>query len=230
MIFRRNAVLGKGFGISRKTCRILWNIIKDLEGKYEKGVPEETILEKAEEMGVKRDLAVCTLKRLAEMGDIFRPRLGYYRVVQRLTIPDETSSMPKNTGKVIDTTRDSILTITPEEKRVIVRALLERLWKETPRSKRRRIIEGLLCKLDAEFYIHSESLEDIVLEAVKFITYAHPPELGEPELTRAEIVEEVEKYGFDEKEIRKAVESLVREGLLRRRRGGKVILSENVPF
>jgi|Deesub1362A_J573_1020465.scaffolds.fasta_scaffold00099_76 replicative DNA helicase Mcm len=56
-------------------------IIETLEADYQKGAPEELIIQKAEEGGIPPAKAKDVLHKMREKGEIYSPRSGYYRVV-----------------------------------------------------------------------------------------------------------------------------------------------------
>ena len=59
---------------------VLKRIIEELEASYEKGAPEEEILRAAEEEGIEPSKARELLRKMKEVGDIYSPRDGYYRL------------------------------------------------------------------------------------------------------------------------------------------------------
>jgi replicative DNA helicase Mcm len=59
-------------------------IIEDLESTYESGVPEEEILAAAEQDGIDRYRAKDILSKLKQMGEIYSPRYGLYKLVTRV--------------------------------------------------------------------------------------------------------------------------------------------------
>ncbi|RUM35235.1 MAG: AAA family ATPase [Archaeoglobus sp.] len=64
----------------RDRIMILKRIIEDLESAYEKGAPEEEIIRAAEGEGIGETKARELLRKMKEMGDIYSPRDGYYRL------------------------------------------------------------------------------------------------------------------------------------------------------
>ena len=67
----------------RYRISIMRRIIEELENTHEKGAPEEEILRMAEEEGIDPQKAKEILGKMLEMGDIYRPRYGYYRMATR---------------------------------------------------------------------------------------------------------------------------------------------------
>ena len=59
---------------------ILKRIIEELEASHDKGAPEEEILRAAEEEGIDASKARELLRKMKEVGDIYSPRDGYYRL------------------------------------------------------------------------------------------------------------------------------------------------------
>jgi len=64
----------------RDRIMILKRIIEELETSHDKGAPEEEIIRAAEEEGINERKAKELLKKMREMGDIYSPRNGYYRL------------------------------------------------------------------------------------------------------------------------------------------------------
>ncbi len=64
----------------RDKILILKRIIEELEASYEKGAPEEEILKAAQEEGIDERKAKELLRKMREIGDIYSPREGYYRI------------------------------------------------------------------------------------------------------------------------------------------------------
>ncbi len=64
----------------RDRILILKRIIEELEASYEKGAPEEEILKAAQEEGIDERKAKELLRKMREIGDIYSPREGYYRI------------------------------------------------------------------------------------------------------------------------------------------------------
>ncbi len=64
----------------RDRIMILKRIIEELETTHDKGAPEEEIIRAAEEEGINERKAKELLKKMREMGDIYSPRDGYYRL------------------------------------------------------------------------------------------------------------------------------------------------------
>ncbi len=58
-------------------------IIEDLESSFESGVPEEEILAAAEQEGIERFKVKEILGKLRQMGEIYSPKHGFYRLVTR---------------------------------------------------------------------------------------------------------------------------------------------------
>ncbi|AEA46045.1 LAGLIDADG family homing endonuclease [Archaeoglobus veneficus] len=67
----------------RDKIMIIRKIVEELESMHEKGAPEEEILRMAEEEGINPHKAKEILSKMKERGDIYSPRIGYYRVVRR---------------------------------------------------------------------------------------------------------------------------------------------------
>ena len=67
----------------RDRILILRKIIEELETTHEKGAPEEEVLRMAEEEGIDAHKAKEILAKMRERGDVYSPRIGYYRVVRR---------------------------------------------------------------------------------------------------------------------------------------------------
>ncbi len=66
----------------RDRIAIIKRIIEELEESNEKGAPEEEIFRMAEERGISRQKVEEILAKLKQNGEIFSPRIGYYRVVK----------------------------------------------------------------------------------------------------------------------------------------------------
>ncbi len=64
----------------RDRILILKRIIEELEAAHEKGAPEEEIIRAAEEEGIDERKTRELLRKMREMGDIYSPRNGYYRL------------------------------------------------------------------------------------------------------------------------------------------------------
>ncbi len=64
----------------RDRILILKRIIEELESNYSKGAPEEEILRAAQEEGIDEVKARDLLRKMREMGDIYSPREGYYKL------------------------------------------------------------------------------------------------------------------------------------------------------
>ncbi len=64
----------------RDRILILKRIIEELEASNEKGAPEEEILKAAQEEGIDERKAKELLRKMREIGDIYSPREGYYRI------------------------------------------------------------------------------------------------------------------------------------------------------
>jgi len=63
---------------------VMKKIIDDLEKDYEKGVPEEVILEEAEKEGIDRTKAKEILSKLKLHGEVYTPKHGHYKLVSKL--------------------------------------------------------------------------------------------------------------------------------------------------
>ena len=64
----------------RDRILILKRIIEELETTHDKGAPEEEIIRVAEEEGISERKTRELLKKMREMGDVYSPRDGYYRL------------------------------------------------------------------------------------------------------------------------------------------------------
>ena len=64
----------------RDRILILKRIIEELEASNEKGASEEDILKAAQEEGIDERKAKELLRKMREIGDIYSPREGYYRI------------------------------------------------------------------------------------------------------------------------------------------------------
>ncbi len=58
-------------------------IVEELENIHEKGAPEEEILKMAEEHGINPEKAKEILYKMKERGDLYCPRVGFFRVVRK---------------------------------------------------------------------------------------------------------------------------------------------------
>lgn len=68
---------------TRNQAQTLKQIIRELADlKGDQNVPEDEILAKAGEQGIPEDKAEEVLEKLNRMGDIFRPRPGYYSIIK----------------------------------------------------------------------------------------------------------------------------------------------------
>jgi replicative DNA helicase Mcm len=67
----------------RDRIMIIKKIIEDLEENYDKGVPEEEILNAAEDEGIDRIKAKEILRKLKQMGEIYTPKYDHYRLVTK---------------------------------------------------------------------------------------------------------------------------------------------------
>ncbi|WP_456329153.1 minichromosome maintenance protein MCM [Archaeoglobus sp.] len=68
----------------RDRIMIMKKIIDELEKDYEKGVPEELILEEAEKEGINRMKAKEILSKLKLHGEVYTPKHGHYKLVSKL--------------------------------------------------------------------------------------------------------------------------------------------------
>ena len=57
-------------------------IVEELEGVTPKGAPEDDIIKIAEEQGIPAEKAKAILLKMKERGDVFCPKLGYYKLVR----------------------------------------------------------------------------------------------------------------------------------------------------
>jgi len=67
----------------RDRILVLRRIIEELEATHEKGAPEVEILKMAEAEGIQSQKAKEILYKMKERGDLYCPRIGYYRIVRR---------------------------------------------------------------------------------------------------------------------------------------------------
>jgi len=63
---------------------IIKKIIERLEPNYEKGVPEEEILNEAEKEGISRNKAKEILSKLKQMGEVYSPKYDHYKLVTKV--------------------------------------------------------------------------------------------------------------------------------------------------
>jgi len=67
----------------RDKIKILLDIIKELQSQNKEGAPEDELLQRAAEQGIEEDRARELLDKLRIEGEVYRPHLGFYRLVYR---------------------------------------------------------------------------------------------------------------------------------------------------
>lgn len=67
----------------RDRIMIMKKIVEELENIHEKGAPEDEILRMAEEHGISQNKAKEILYKMKERGDLYCPRVGFFRVVRK---------------------------------------------------------------------------------------------------------------------------------------------------
>ena len=65
----------------RDKILIVKSIIENLQESYDRGVPKEEIVRMAEEQGIDASKVEEILKKLSQVGEVYKPRYGYYRLV-----------------------------------------------------------------------------------------------------------------------------------------------------
>jgi len=60
---------------------VIKRIIEELEKEYEKGVPENVIIEEAEKRGIEKAKAREILLKLREKGELYCPKVDHYKIV-----------------------------------------------------------------------------------------------------------------------------------------------------
>lgn len=67
----------------RDKIKILLDIIKELQSQNKEGAPEDEVLQRASEQGIGEERARELLDKLRIEGEVYRPHLGFYRLVYR---------------------------------------------------------------------------------------------------------------------------------------------------
>ncbi|KUK04589.1 LAGLIDADG family homing endonuclease [Methermicoccus shengliensis] len=67
----------------RDKIKILLDIIKELQSQNKEGAPEDEVLQRASEQGIEEGRARELLDKLRIEGEVYRPHLGFYRLVYR---------------------------------------------------------------------------------------------------------------------------------------------------
>ncbi len=66
----------------RDKIAVILHIVENLENLTMKGAPEDEIIKAAEEKGIDAERTRTILRKLKERGNVFCPKVGYYRVVR----------------------------------------------------------------------------------------------------------------------------------------------------